>query len=642
MCKELWSKAKLCLTSIVVLCHNLTWHVRGEISRLESLWQQLGLERFFCLIIGALFTFVFKPSEASITNNDLSVFTATGVNNNTQLARLWNIAGNWTTGNHNATTVRSAASGVPGAADTANPSRFKLFTNNSNSTPTNISAFTQASWDIVNITYVGSVPEFTFLMSAPYVAMGMAASNVNITYNNSLVRANLLAIENWIVGNTGITFVSHGTLATNHRMWIPSDAELTQANWSGAATNVGASYWVRTDWVGNVSSGNEAAQNHWHHRTATGTAGGSVWSATSHGNRPAIRIRIPAATPPVVNHTVTFNANGGSPTPPAQTVENGNRATAPSNPTRDGHRFLHWSLQGQTTSYSFTSAVTGNITLVAQWQRTWTVEYRVPTHPTLAPATVTVDDNARIASAPTAPTLANNSFHGWFIGSQTGTAFVFSSSTGTRVTANTILFGRFRATVTFNAQSGSPTPASQTVDWNTAATTPTQPTRANHDFGGWWTQPGGAGTQWNFANQVTQNTTLHAHWTLQQHQVRFFIDGNLISGNGPGQGTQTIAHGSTIVTAPTVSDTTTHTFGGWDRNLSTAITGATNINAIMNPRSFQVTFSAQGGTPAPGVQNIVWNTHATQPTQPSLSGYTFAGWRTEATPLGQATGNGTL
>ena len=64
------------------------------------------------------------------------------------------------------------------------------------------------------------------------------------------------------------------------------------------------------------------------------------------------------------NYTVTFNSNGGS-SVSAQTVTEGNRATRPSDPTREGYRFNGWTLNG--SSYNFTSAVNSNITLVASW-----------------------------------------------------------------------------------------------------------------------------------------------------------------------------------------------------------------------------------------------------------------------------------
>ena len=69
-------------------------------------------------------------------------------------------------------------------------------------------------------------------------------------------------------------------------------------------------------------------------------------------------------------YIVTFNANGGSPTPQEQTVEAGETATAPDSPTKQDYVFLFWSLDNAATpaAYDFENPVISNITLVAQWE----------------------------------------------------------------------------------------------------------------------------------------------------------------------------------------------------------------------------------------------------------------------------------
>ena len=67
-----------------------------------------------------------------------------------------------------------------------------------------------------------------------------------------------------------------------------------------------------------------------------------------------------------VQYTVTFNSNGGTAVD-SQTVKYGELAVKPADPTRDGYTFNGWTLNG--TPYDFSSPVTGNITLVAQWTR---------------------------------------------------------------------------------------------------------------------------------------------------------------------------------------------------------------------------------------------------------------------------------
>ena len=68
-----------------------------------------------------------------------------------------------------------------------------------------------------------------------------------------------------------------------------------------------------------------------------------------------------------ITFTVTFDANGGSPTPDPQTVNYNGKAAEPTTPPSNGDLvFDGWTLNGE--PYDFSAAVTGNITLVAQWK----------------------------------------------------------------------------------------------------------------------------------------------------------------------------------------------------------------------------------------------------------------------------------
>jgi uncharacterized protein (TIGR02145 family)/uncharacterized repeat protein (TIGR02543 family) len=73
----------------------------------------------------------------------------------------------------------------------------------------------------------------------------------------------------------------------------------------------------------------------------------------------------------LTTYTVTFNSNGGTPTPPSQTVAEGGKATTPSPaPTRAGYTLTGWN-NGATPWDFGTSTVTANITLTAQWTATF-------------------------------------------------------------------------------------------------------------------------------------------------------------------------------------------------------------------------------------------------------------------------------
>ncbi len=69
---------------------------------------------------------------------------------------------------------------------------------------------------------------------------------------------------------------------------------------------------------------------------------------------------------PVVTYTVTFDSAGGSAVT-AQTIEAGQKATKPADPTKSGYDFKGWTLNG--SAYDFNTAVNGDITLVATWEQ---------------------------------------------------------------------------------------------------------------------------------------------------------------------------------------------------------------------------------------------------------------------------------
>ena len=64
-------------------------------------------------------------------------------------------------------------------------------------------------------------------------------------------------------------------------------------------------------------------------------------------------------------HTVSFDSNGGS-NVPSQSIQDGYRASVPNAPTKQGHSFKHWSLNG--TKYDFNQSVKEDITLKAEYE----------------------------------------------------------------------------------------------------------------------------------------------------------------------------------------------------------------------------------------------------------------------------------
>lgn len=71
-------------------------------------------------------------------------------------------------------------------------------------------------------------------------------------------------------------------------------------------------------------------------------------------------------------YTVSFDLNyeGATGAPAAQTVEEGETATEPADPKRDGYEFKGWFVdQACETAFDFATAITGAVTLYAKWEK---------------------------------------------------------------------------------------------------------------------------------------------------------------------------------------------------------------------------------------------------------------------------------
>lgn len=68
----------------------------------------------------------------------------------------------------------------------------------------------------------------------------------------------------------------------------------------------------------------------------------------------------------IQKYTITFNSDGGSSISSLEVDENG-LVKRPSDPTRDGYKFVGWLLNGK--DYDFNTPVSGNLTLTAKWEK---------------------------------------------------------------------------------------------------------------------------------------------------------------------------------------------------------------------------------------------------------------------------------
>ena len=180
--------------------------------------------------------------------------------------------------------------------------------------------------------------------------------------------------------------------------------------------------------------------------------------------------------------------------------------------------------------------------------------------------------------------------------------------------------------VSFNSNGGNYTPGIQKIEKGRKATEPSNPTRANCTFLGWYY----GNTKFDFNTTINQNYTLLAHWncstSVKEYNVTFNSDG----GNYTPNAQNNIQEGR-YATKPNPDPTNANcTFLGWYYgntlfNFNTAIYQNYNLIARWSC-AYRVTFNSDGGNYTPATQTIEAGRYSTRPTNPTKQNCTFVNW----------------
>ncbi|WP_409968981.1 InlB B-repeat-containing protein [Bengtsoniella intestinalis] len=294
----------------------------------------------------------------------------------------------------------------------------------------------------------------------------------------------------------------------------------------------------------------------------------------------------------------------------------------PANPTREGYTFENWYEEGVSQPFDFSIEPDGTqliFNLYAQWTANdYTLAFDLVSG-TGSAASKTVTYGSAIGTLGT-PTKAGYTFDGWSIGGVEITAdTIWSYDEGKTAVANWVATGGTAYTVIHEQQNldGSYSVFETENKTGYAGTTVTPSVKRYTGF----TSPS------------TQSETIAGDGSLvityeyarTLHDIEF-----VVSSNATTSGTLTytdVMYGDTI-TVPIVNPKTGYTFDGWDKTVSTTVTGDVTYIAQVNIIVCTVQFLNDVDNTAIDVQKVNYGDTLTLPDTNTLSfyGYEFSGW----------------
>ncbi|MBO4855184.1 InlB B-repeat-containing protein [Candidatus Saccharibacteria bacterium] len=349
-------------------------------------------------------------------------------------------------------------------------------------------------------------------------------------------------------------------------------------------------------------------------------------------------------------YTITYNANGGTGAPAAQTVDATKTTTlSKTTPTRANYTFMGWSTNKGATvaTYQPGASYTGktSITLYAIWKsNTYTITYNA-NGGTGAPAAQTATAGQATKLSTVKPTKSNHSFLGWAT-SQTATTAQYTAGASYTGNSNITLFAVWKEnqapvvqtiTITYDANGGQNAPAATTGEVGKIVLSRQSPTRTYFTFLGWSTSKSANAASYQPGASYTGKTsiTLYAVWEQKYAIISFDANGGTGAPNA-----YKIAMGQKFTIPATIPTRGGYKFLGWNisKDLKEAkyLPGNTvTLNndlalfAIWEREPRTISFDANGGENAPLPISTNTDELVLPQTHPTRKGYVFVGWATK-------------
>ena len=356
-------------------------------------------------------------------------------------------------------------------------------------------------------------------------------------------------------------------------------------------------------------------------------------------------------------YTTTYDPNGGTGDPADQTCVSGVQTLSTTQPTRAGYTFLGWNTAADGTGAAHAPGATvdcQNMSLYAQWledsENLLTVTYN-PNGGTGGPAPQPCSSGSTVVVPSTIPTRDGYTFNSWNSATDgTGTAYYAGQAL---LCADAAIYATWTEatptvyTVTYAPNGGTGDPADQTCTSGNITLSTTVPTRTGYTFMGWNTSLMGSGTPYAAGSTTScRDLVLYAQWSQNTVVSPVAFDAN----GGTGDPADTTCNAGSNYVLPTTTPTRAgYTFLGWNTaSNGSGVSAAPGSNFQCPPNA--VTFYAQwtpeqsvfdynnnGGNGGPTDQTCVTgSTVVVSSSEPSRTGFTFAGWNSAADGSGTA------
>lgn len=352
-------------------------------------------------------------------------------------------------------------------------------------------------------------------------------------------------------------------------------------------------------------------------------------------------------------YTISFDANGGSGAPAAQTKVYGRVLKLPTKiPVRTGYDFEGWGASGSATAAIYQAGENfvrnRTMTLYAVWAiKTYTVSFHA-NGGSNAPASQTKTYGQPLTLTLSEPTRSGFAFEGWAKSStgpvayQPGDSYPLNNSTTLYAKWKVVPTVPETYTISYNANGGAGAPASQIKTQGIALTLSTiRPYRSGYTFMGWSTSSTGSGGLYYAGGTyyTDSSVTMYAVWDKDADIYTVSYDAN---GGTGAPGSQIKREGTALTLSSTTPTRDRYMFMGWSTSSSGAATvyypgsSYTNDSSVtlyamwtFIPENYTVTYSANGGTGAPAEQTKIENSTLTLSTVvPTKNGSSFMGWAT--------------